>query len=503
VSATSPAAWLLGHAARTPGAPAIDAPGQRLTYGALAERVLALAGALAAEGVGPGEKVAVALPFSPLAAIATLAVQATGACAVEIDRAMGAQGFQEVAAQARPRLALGPPADAAAWTAAGVRLPRPDAPPAGAAPLAAAAPVSADDPALVVYTSGSTGRPRGVVQTFGNLLANTRSIVEYLGLTAEDRALALLPFHYVYGKSVLQTHLFAGGSVFVEPRFMYPRVAMESLGKEGCTGFAGVPATFEILRRDVDVAALDRPRLRYLTQAGGRMHPDTIRWARQAFQPAALFVMYGQTEATARLSYLPPARGGDKEGSIGIAIPGVTLAVVDEAARPLPDGEVGHLVARGANVTPGYLGAPEETAAILHDGWLWTGDLAYRDAEGFLFITGRAKEILKVGGYRVSPVELEDALRAHPAVQDAAVVGAPDPIQGDVPVGFVVLRPGAAASEDELRRSCKERLAPYKVPARVLAVPDLPRNAAGKPQKALLHDLAREAARSAPTGGTP
>ena len=528
MSTTSPAAWLFAHAARDPAPPALDAPGVKLTRGALAERVASLAGHLAAHGVGPGQRVIVALPFSAGAAIATLAVQATGACAIEIDRALGAAGFEAVLAEARPRFALVQGADGAAWAAAArtpfawawvVQAPtgaagppaegrtalRADlALPAGeqAAPAGAAA-VGNDDAALIVYTSGSTGRPRGVVQTYGNLLANTRSIVAYLGLTEADRALAILPFHYCYGKSVLQTHLFAGGSVFVEPRFMYPRAAMESLGKEGCTGFAGVPTTFEILKREVDLAALSRPRLRYLTQAGGRMHPDTIGWARQAFAPAELFVMYGQTEATARLSYLPPARAAEKEGSIGVPIPDVELAVVDEQARPVADGEAGHLVARGGNVTPGYLDAPEETAAILHHGWLWTGDLARRDADGYFFLVGRAKEILKIGGYRVSPVEIEDTLRSHPAVAEAAVVGAPDPIQGEVAVAFVVLAPGAAASEDALRRLCKERLATYKVPSRVVTVDALPRNSSGKPLKAQLLDAAREAAQRPVSGGTP
>ena len=527
---TSPAAWLLGHAERTPDAPALDAPGVRLTYAALAERVAALAGSLSGRGVGPADRVIVALPFGPAAAVATLAVQTLGACAVEIDRGMGAAGAEAVIAQAAPRFAIVHAADAATWagaiaSAAGTDLswawtlqgPAPAVPARGrtvlkadgalaqdegATPVARAATVASDQPALVVFTSGSTGKPRGVIQTYGNVDANSRSIVEYLRLGPHDRALALLPLHYCYGKSVLQTHLLAGGSVFIEPRFMYPRVAMASLAAERCTGFAGVPATFEILRREVDLSGIDRSWLRYLTQAGGRMRPETIRWARQAFAPAELFVMYGQTEATARLSYLPPARAAEKEGSIGIAIPGVVLAVVDEQARPVPEGEVGHLVARGRNVTPGYLGAPEDTAAILHDGWLWTGDLAFRDAEGFFFLVGRAKEILKVGGYRVSPLELEEALCAHPAVAEAAVVGAPDPLQGEIAIGFVVLRPGAEASEDSLRRACRERLASYKVPSRVVAIAAIPKSSAGKPLKAQLRDHACEVAASQLSGGT-
>ena len=238
--------------------------------------------------------------------------------------------------------------------------------------------------------------------------------------------------------------------------------------------------TFEILRRQVDVRAVSMPRLRYLTQAGGPMAPDTIRWVREAFGPARLFVMYGQTEATARLSYLPPERGEDKHGSIGIPIPGVELRVVDDAGRELPPGETGNLVARGGNVTLGYLDEPEETAAILHDGWLWTGDLAWRDADGFLFHAGRAKEILKIAGHRVSPVEIEQAIARHPDVVEVAVVGARDELRGDAVVAFVVRRGESALDEAAVRRFCREQLPPFKVPSRVAFVEALPRNESGK-----------------------
>jgi acyl-CoA synthetase (AMP-forming)/AMP-acid ligase II len=229
------------------------------------------------------------------------------------------------------------------------------------------------------------------------------------------------------------------------------------------------------------------------------MRPETIAWARRAFAPARLFVMYGQTEATARLAYLPPERAEEKQGSIGIAIPGVELRVVDDAGRELPPGDVGHLVARGGIVTPGYLGAPEETAAILRDGWLWTGDLARRDGDGFLYVAGRAKEIMKIGGYRVSPIEIEHVLAEHPAVARAAVVGVPDPVQGELAVGFVVPRPGHTVEEGELRRFCRERLPAYKVPSRIEAVDAIPSTEAGKPLKAELATRAR--ARSGGNGG--
>jgi long-chain acyl-CoA synthetase len=359
----------------------------------------------------------------------------------------------------------------------------PDVPEASPPP---APELSADWPALLLYTSGSTGRPHGVVQTFRNVDANTRSIVEFLRLTAADRAMVTLPLYYCYGRSVFQTHLFAGGSLFLDGRMAFPRTVLETLAAEACTGFAGVPLTFEVIRRQVDVSTIHFGRLRYLTQAGGAMAPDTIAWVRTAFRPAQLFVMYGQTEATARLSYLPPERAEDKAGSIGIAIPGVELRVVDDAGRELPPGEIGELVARGPNVTPGYLDEPEETAAILHDGWLWTGDLAERDADGFFFHRGRSKEILKIGGHRVSPVEIEQVVAEHPDVAEAAVIGRPDPLLGEVPVAFVVARPGRQPTEGGLQTWCRSRMAPYRVPCQFSLVAALPRNEAGKLLRARL-----------------
>ena len=408
--------WLFFHSERTPDAPAVATPTMRLSYGDLADRVRTLAGHLAASGIGPGDRVLIALPNAPATVVTGLAVNALGGTAVEVNRTWSKDVLAEIVTRSRLRGAFVWGRDARTWgtVLAGGPIDQlwvvhpgvlPGAlrdalggvpasllledgrvdPDLGPAPLPGTPELRPDWPALILYTSGSTGRPHGVVQTFRNVDANTRSIVEYLEITAEDRALIVLPLFYCYGRSVLQTHLFAGGSVFLDNRFAFPRVVLEALASEQCTGFAGVPLTFEIIRRQVDVSSIAFPRLRYLTQAGGAMAPDTIAWVRTAFHPAKLFVMYGQTEATARLSYLPPRRALDKAGSIGIAIPGVELRVVDEHGRELPPGEVGELVAQGPNVTPGYLDEPEETASILRNGWLWTGDLACRDADGFFY----------------------------------------------------------------------------------------------------------------------
>ncbi len=518
--------WVQAHAEQRPDAPAVATPAVRVSYRQLAERVEALAGHLVQAGVCPGERVLAALPNAPATVVASLAVQAAGGIPVEVNREWNAEVLAAIVAKAGVRHAFVWGRDARTWgkvSAAGHLKqlwvvhggPLPpglvaafgSTPTAlvledgsvdagmGSAPHAPEPELQADAAALILYTSGSTGTPRGVIQTHRNIDANSRSIVSYLGLTAGDRALLVLPLYYCYGRSVLQTHLLAGGSVYLDSRFAFPRLVMEALGTEGCTGFAGVPLTYEILRRQVDVSTLPRPRLRYLTQAGGAMAQETIDWVRAAFRPADLYVMYGQTEATARLAYLPPARAADKRGSFGFAIPGVELRVVDDGARELPPGEVGNLVARGDNVTPGYLDAPEETAAILHDGWLWTGDLAERDQDGFLFHRGRSKEMLKIGGQRVSPIEIEQVVAGHPDVADAAVVGVPDDLKGEVPVAFVVSRQGAALDAGSLAAFCHARMPPYRVPVRFTLVEGLPRNEAGKLLRA---ELERQAAEGSP-----
>lgn len=504
-------AWVFAHAGRAPDAPAIATPSIRLTYGEIADRVRDLAGHLAATGIVPGSRVLVSLPNEPAAIVAGLAINALGATSIEVSREWSADALRDVVSRSGVTQVIVWNRDRRKWAAAlssatldrvwvtggdaaltTSRVALADLPTAtlsedgrvdpglGVPPEMPAVELHPDQAALVLYTSGSTGRPHGVIQTFRNIDANTRSIVEYLGLTAADRALLTLPLSYCYGRSVMQTHLLVGASLYMDGRTAFLRVVLEAAAREGCTGIAGVPLTFEMMRKQVDVSSINLRQLRYVTQAGGAMAPDTIQWAREAFALARVFVMYGQTEATARLAYLPPERAPDKPGSVGLPIPGVTLRVVDGTGRELPSGEVGELVATGANITPGYLDEPEETAAILHDGWLWTGDLAMRDSEGFIFLRGRAKEILKIGGHRVSPVEIEQVISRHPGVSEAAVYGVPDALVGEVPVAVVVRRSGTSPATEDLRRFCRDRLPAYQVPVAFLDAESLPRSGSGK-----------------------
>jgi long-chain acyl-CoA synthetase len=279
------------------------------------------------------------------------------------------------------------------------------------APLDGARPdVEPGDLAALMFTSGSTGQPRGVMVSHANIIANTESIIDYLGLTAADRIMAVLPFHYCFGTSLLHSHLRVGGSLVVEPRFVFPEMILNRMMETGCTGFAGVPSHFQLLMRNSSLRKRTFPELRYVQQSGGHLAPSFIREMTAALPSTQFFVMYGQTEATARLSYLPPEYLSSKLGSIGRGMPGVTLQVLDQAGEEVRLGEISEIVARGANVACGYWRAPGETAAVFRDGALYTGDLATVDTDGFIYIVDRARDVLKCGGKRVSCRRIEDEL---------------------------------------------------------------------------------------------
>jgi acyl-CoA synthetase (AMP-forming)/AMP-acid ligase II len=347
-------------------------------------------------------------------------------------------------------------------------------------------PLEPSDRAAIVYTSGSTGKPRGAVLSHRNLVANTISINGYLNLSPLDSVLVVLPFHYVYGKSLLNTHVAAGGRVVIENRFMYPQEALNTLEREGVTGFSGVPSTFAILLNKSNFEQRELPALRYVTQAGGAMAPAMQERLLKAIPGKEIYIMYGATEASARLSYLPPADLPTHVGSIGRAIPGVELTVRREDGTKAGVDEVGELVARGDNIMECYWNAPEETAEVLSDLGYHTGDLARRDADGFLYIAGRSREMIKSGAHRISPKEIEELIAGNPAVDEVAVKGAPDEMLGESIHAFITLRPDAALSEREIREWCRERMAAHKLPHTVQFIEAFPRNASGKIDKIAL-----------------
>jgi long-chain acyl-CoA synthetase len=336
------------------------------------------------------------------------------------------------------------------------------------------------DTASIVYTSGSTGKPKGVTLTHLNIVSNTRSIVEYLKLTPDDRVMTVLPFYYIYGKSLLNTHFYAGGSVVIDNRFAYPAVILETMKETGVTGFAGVPSTFMILLGKTNVRECRFDRLRYVTQAGGAMAVAVQKEVARVFAPAELYVMYGATEASARLSYLDPSQLPRKWGSIGKAIPNVRLAILDERGEELPPGKAGEIAAKGSNIMSGYWNDQEETDKVLKNGWYRSGDIGNTDEEGFFYVVGRKKDMIKVGGERVSAREVEERILEIRQVHEAAVIGVPDDLLGEAVKAFIVPAEGSRWTEQEFGAEIRKRLPSYMHPKTVVLLRELPKNESGK-----------------------
>ena len=351
-------------------------------------------------------------------------------------------------------------------------------------------PIAPDDLASIIYTSGSTGGPKGVMLTHRNIVSNTNSICQYLSLRSNDIQMVVLPFFYVMGKSLLNTHFAVGGTVVINNRFAFPVTVLDEMVKEGCTGFSGVPSTFAYLLHRSPLAKYKEKltSLRYCSQAGGHMARAVKEGIREILPSQTdIFVMYGATEASARLSYLDPSRFSDKIDSIGKAIPGVLLTVVNEKDEELPPGKVGELVARGDNIMKGYWKDPAGTERALRNGMYHTGDQAYRDEDGYFFVVGRKDELVKTGGHRVNLVEVEDVLMSSGLLVEVAVCGLPDELLGNKLVAVAVAK-DKHVGENELIVHCMSLLPRFKCPSRIALVASLPKKGSGKIDR---HDCLR------------
>jgi long-chain acyl-CoA synthetase len=322
--------------------------------------------------------------------------------------------------------------------------------------------------AEIIFTSGSTGIPKGVMISHRNLIANTESIITYLKINQDDRMLVVLPFYYCYGLSLLHTHLRVGGSIVLNNSFIFLGSIINNLLDYKCTGFAGVPSHFQILLRKSDLFKSTKfPDLRYVTQAGGKLAPIFIDEFRSSHPEVTFIVMYGQTEATARLSYLPPELYEAKKGSMGKGIPGVELRVVNENGEKIKPGEIGEVIAQGYNIMLGYFADEEGTRNALREGWLYTGDLGTVDQDGYIFLTARKKEIIKVGGKRVSPKEIEAVILELPEVVDCTIEGIEDELLGEALKATIVIRPEKEKEEilNRIKLHCSQKLALHKIPS--------------------------------------
>jgi long-chain acyl-CoA synthetase len=349
-----------------------------------------------------------------------------------------------------------------------------------------------NDATNIIYTSGSTGTPLGVTLSHANIVANARSIVSCLELVAQDSVLQVLPFQYVYGQSLLSTHALVGGTVVIENRFMYPEVALDTMETEACTGFSGVPSHIAILLNRSSFADRSLTDLRYVTTAGGALSPALTRRLMDALPGRKIFIMYGATEASARLSCLSPQQLPHKLGSIGKAIPGVELRILNKDGSEAADNQRGEIVARGPNIMSGYWQDPAATATVMDGNRYHTGDLAYRDEDGFLFVVGRERDIIKAGANRVSAKEIEDVIHENPQVHEVAVIAVADEILGEKICAYVVARNENELDVEHLLKTLRNTLPVYKIPSEIIILAELPKNDSGKILKQELAVLYQE-----------
>jgi acyl-CoA synthetase (AMP-forming)/AMP-acid ligase II len=335
---------------------------------------------------------------------------------------------------------------------------------------------AATDLAALMATSGSTGIPRFVMVSHGNLIANTEAIIRSQRLTNDERAMLILPVSYCFGASVVHTHLYQGGSVVFDRRFMFPDKVLEAMAQFGCTTFAGVPTVYNVLLRRSSLQQIEMPLLRRFLQAGGALAPDRIGEMRRTFPKVDFYVMYGQTEATARITCMEPERWEEKRGSVGRPLDNLTVSIVDEEGRVVGAGEVGELLVKGPSICCGYLNNPEETQRIFSDGWLRTRDFASQDEEGYLWIKGRKGSFLKMRGIRVSFPEVEAKVTAVPGVYECAARAVEHPEGGEALVLFIVPDPGVDIGIEQLRR----HLPAHWAIDSIRVVSELPKTSVGK-----------------------
>ncbi len=341
-------------------------------------------------------------------------------------------------------------------------------------------PTEGDETAVLLYTSGTTGKPKGAELTHLNLYMNCTIAGELFEFRDDDIGVAVLPLFHVFGlSSVLNVTTRYGGTLVLVPRFELDPV-VEAIEKHRCTIFSGVPTMYFGLL-NMDTTGKDLSSMRVGVSGGAPIPGETIKAFEEKFPGCVILEGYGLSESTSTTTFNVSAEQR-KVLSIGKPIWGVTVEVFDEDDKPLPAGEehVGEIVIRGHNIMKGYYNKPEATAEAFKNGWFHTGDLAYRDKDGFLFIVDRKKDLVIRGGYNVYPREIEEVLYEHSAVAEVAVIGKPDPKLGEEVLAFVSLKPGASVEPEELIAFAKDRLAAYKYPREVRIVDELPKGATGK-----------------------
>jgi acyl-CoA synthetase (AMP-forming)/AMP-acid ligase II len=471
-------AWMQVAAAQEAAArPALLDGQATLTHEELRDRALGIAAGLADAGVQPGDRVGLLLPRGGHAVAAYFGALACGAVAVVVNESLRPRQIEYVLSHSGAVALVAAPAITA-------RLPRrlrtgaQMIDPGGLPEAGSLEPVPRDehDVAQIVYTSGSTGQPKGVTLSHGNLRAGAEAVTDYLGISGEDRIASLLPFSFDYGLNQLWCSTAKAATLVVDRSPIAARI-VRTLRECEVTVLACVPPLWLQLLQVEAFRSAPLPGLRVMTNTGGRLPVDAVRKLRACQPLADLVLMYGLTEAF-RSTWLQPERVDDKPDSIGQAIPGAEVLVVDEHGSECPPGDPGQLVHRGPTVALGYWNDPEATGRVFRDGAVWSGDLVRRDEEGDLFFVGREDSLIKTLGYRVSPDEVAEVLYASGQVAEALVSSEPDRERGARIVAHVVLAPGGSLGR--LQEFAAQELPRYMQPSRVEVHEELARTASGK-----------------------
>jgi long-chain acyl-CoA synthetase len=470
------------RAASEPHAPAVADDAATLDNAAFADRVARAAALLDRLGVGAGDVVALAMPNRVELIIALFAAWRLGAAATPVNPALTPTEMQYQVDDAGAKVVIGDGLELDATVV--------DVDALAAEPSIHRAPVEPRPAALalLIYTSGTTGKPKGVMLDHANIAAMCDMTRAGLGITAVDHSLLILPLFHVNGIVVgTLTPLLAGGRVTVAGRFS-PKIFVELVERTRPTYFSAVPAIYAMLTSIPEAETADTSSLRLVVCGAAPMPAELIARVEDVLG-VALVEGYGLSEGSCA-STLNPYDGVRKPGTVGLPLPGQEVRVVDQLGNPVPQGERGEIVIRGANVMRGYLNRPADTAKTIVDGWLHTGDVGVFDEDGYLRIVDRIKDMIIRGGENIYPKEVETALYSHDGVLEAAVVGRPDDVLGEVVVAYIAVRPAAAIAVEELEALCAEQLAKYKRPVAIEILDGLPKNAIGKIDKPALRELA-------------
>jgi len=468
--------------------------GRLVTFQQLGECINRIVDSLRQEGIGKGDKVSIIMPNIPEYAYIFFGAMKMGAVANPINTHLQAPELQYILEHAESKIVVTTPDFMPlleeVWQLRGKTLPvailnegdedlhlqqaKPGTP-------TSPAEVSPDDEAELLYTTGTTGRPKGVLLTHSNLLYEAQFIIDGHSLTENDRCLCLLPFFHINAQVVnLVSGLLAGSSI-VLPRRFSASAFWPALAKYEATWFNAVPTIYSILlnRPKEEAENLDLSRLRFGRSASAALPVSVLTTFREGFN-TGIIETYGISETASQVTTNPKETSKQKAGSAGKA-QGCKVKIINQEGQELPPGQEGEIMVKGENVMKGYYKNPEATAeAVTPDGWFHSGDLGSLDEDGFVFITGRIKELIIRGGENIQPREIDEVLYSHSKIQDAATVGIPDPLWGEEVKSFVVLRPGEECSEEELLKYCGERLAAFKCPKSIAFIEEMPKSPGGK-----------------------